>query len=177
MTALSHLCSAAIVQCAMRNRGPTSPRIVVCALAGVFVCLFLPLKLSRDSHVLETVDQPAHLTCSGAPVRKSSSWLPGNAGALKDLHADEETVKSYIRKCVLPAHNDQKEVASSGTTIGIAIPAGGKWLLSNTLTVCTVLRKTLRSALPVEVVYNGPEEHDERLVGQLKVCSVMYTDR
>lgn len=149
----------------------------MCALAAVSVCFFLPFKLSRDSQVLETVDQPAHLTCSGAPVRKSSSWLPGNAGALKDLHADEKTVKSYIRKCVLSAHVDQKEAASSGTTIGIAIPAGGKWLLSNTLTVCTVLRNTLRSALPIEVVYNGPEEHDELLVGQLEVCCIPYARR
>ncbi len=148
---------------------PRSPRTVACALIAVFVCFFVPFKLSRDSEVLDSVEQPAHLTCSGAPVRKTTSWLPGKAGALTDLHTDEKTVKHYIDKCVLPSRIAEEEVTGSGAKVGIAIPAGGKWLLSNTLAVCTVLRKTLKSALLVEVVYNGPEEYDELLVSQLEV--------
>ena len=148
---------------------PRSPRTVACALIAVFVCFFVPFKLSRDSEVLDSVEQPAHLTCSGAPVRKTTSWLPGKAGALTDLHTDEKTVKHYIDKCVLPSRIAEEEVTGSGAKVGIAIPAGGNWLLSNTLAVCTVLRKTLKSALPVEVVYNGPEEYDELLVSQLEV--------
>ncbi|DBA84574.1 TPA: hypothetical protein ACH3X2_006154 [Trebouxia sp. C0005] len=147
---------------------PRSPRTVACALIAVSVCFFVPFKLSRDSEVLDSVEQPAHLTCSGAPVRKTTSWLPGKAGALTDLHTDEKTVKHYIEKCVLPSRIAEEEVTGSGAKVGIAIPAGGKWLLSNTLAVCTVLRKTLKSALPVEVVYNGPEEYDELLVSQLE---------
>ena len=146
-----------------------SPRNIACAFIAAAVVFFVPFKLSRDSQVLDSVEQPAHLTCSGAPVRKSSSWLPGKSGALSDLHADEKTVERYISKCVLPSRIDEKEVAGSGANVGIVIPAGGKWLLSNTLAVATVLRNTLKSSLPIEVVYNGVEEYDEVLVGQLEV--------
>ena len=168
---MSKACSAtATLNRAMRNGSPSrSPRIVICIVLAASVCFFIPFKLSRDSQVLETVDQPAHLTCSGAPARKSASWIPGNAGALKDLRADEKIVRSYIKKCVLPGRPEKDEVTSTGITTGIAIPAGGKWLLSNTLAVCTVLRNSLRSSLPVEVVYNGPEEYDDLLTGQLQV--------
>ena len=151
---------------------PRSPRTIACALIAVSVCFFVPFKLSRDSEVLESVEQPAHLTCSGAPVRKSTSWLPGKSGALTDLHTDEKTVKHYIDKCVLPSRFEEEEVKGSGATVGIAIPAGGTWLLSNTLAVATVLRETLKSTLPIEVVYNGPEEYDELLVSQLQVSYV-----
>ncbi len=148
---------------------PRSPRVVACALIAASVCFFVPFKLSRDSQVLDSIEQPAHLTCSGAPVRKTTSWLPGKIGVLSDLHTDEKTVQHYISKCILPSHTDEDEVKGSGAKVGIAIPAGGKWLLSNTLAVATVLRKTLKSTLPIEVVYNGAEEYDELLVSQLEV--------
>ena len=148
---------------------PRSPRTIACVLIAASVCFLIPFKLSHDSEVLDSVEQPAHLTCSGAPVRKSTSWLPGNAGALKDLRADEKTVKHYIQKCILPSRNSEKTVETTGATIGIAIPAGGKWLLCNTLAMVTVLRRTLKSTLPVEVVYNGQDEYDQMLVGQLQV--------
>ena len=143
-----------------------SPRLVVCALVATGICFFVPFRLSRDSQGLVAVEQPAHLTCSGAPVRKTSSWLPGNAGALSNLRADEDTVQSYIQKCVQPATMEDEEAR---TKVGIVIPAGGMALLSSALAVTTILRKTLMSALPVEVVYNGQEEYDGPLVNQLHV--------
>ena len=143
-----------------------SPRLVVCALVAAAICFFVPFRLSRDSQGFVANEQPAHLTCSGAPVRKTSSWLPGSAGALSNLRADEDTVRSYIKKCILPATTGHEEAR---TKIGIVIPAGGTALLSSTLAVTTILRNTLMSALPVEVVYNGQEEYDGPLVDQLHV--------
>ena len=143
-----------------------SPRLVVCALVAAAICFFVPFRLSRDSQGFVANEQPAHLTCSGAPVRKTSSWLPGSAGALSNLRADEDTVRSYIKKCILPATTGHEEAR---TKIGIVIPAGGTALLSSTLAVTTILRSTLMSALPVEVVYNGQEEYDGPLVNQLHV--------
>lgn len=148
---------------------PRSPRTIACALIAASVCFLIPFKLSHDSEVLDSVEQPAHLTCSGAPVRKSASWLPGKAGALKDLHTDEKTVQQYIRKCITRPQEEGKVVPTTGSSAGVAIPSGGKWLLSNTLAAVTVLRKTLRSKLPVEVIYNGQEEYDEALCNQLEV--------
>lgn len=142
-----------------------SPRLVVCALVAAAICFFVPFKLSRDSQGLVAVEQPAHLTCAGAPVRKSTSWLPGSAGASSNLRADEKTVQSYIKKCILPSATEEEARAK----VGIVIPAGGKALLSSTLAVTTILRKTLMSALPVEVVYNGQEEYDAPLINQLHV--------
>ena len=157
-------------QQAMRSgHAPRSPRLVACALVATVVCFLVPFKLSRDSQVLDAVEQPAHLKCSGAPARKGSSWLPGTAGTLKDLRADEKTVKTYVEKCILSPPTREQEVISAATRAGIVIPAGGKWLLSNTLAVATVLRHALASTLPIEVVYNGQEEYDETLVTQLEV--------
>lgn len=146
-----------------------SPRLVVCALVAAAICFLVPFRLSRDSQNLVAVEQPAHLTCSGAPVRKATSWLPGNAGALSTLRADEDTVQSYIKKCILPASTVNEEAR---TKVGIVIPAGGTALLSSTLAVTTILRKTLMSTLPVEVVYNGQEEYDGSLVNQLHVGTI-----
>lgn len=148
-----------------------SPRLVVCALVAAGICFFVPFRLSRDSQGLVAVEQPAHLTCSGAPVRKTSSWLPGNAGALSNLRADEDTVQSYIKNCILSAPKDDQEVTAK---VGIVIPAGGTALLSSALAVTTILRSTLMSSLPVEVVYNGQEEYDGGLVNQLHVGVSCY---
>lgn len=146
-----------------------SPRLVACALIGTAVCFLVPFKLSHDSPGLVAVEQPAHLTCSGAPVRQATSWLPGKAGALSNLRADEKTVKSYIQNCVVNSATGGEDAKDSRASVGIVIPAGGKALLSSTLAITTVLRKTLMSSLPVEVVYNGQEEHDAPLVSQLQV--------
>ena len=127
----------------------------------------LPYKIARDSEVLELTEQPVYLSCSGAPIRsRGSSWLPGNAGAVRDLRADQKLVQQYSNRCIKEAEVDIKDTRH---TVGIAIPAGGVSLLSNTLAVVTVLRHTLRSVLPVEVIYNGAEEYDEELVTQLEV--------
>lgn len=150
---------------AMRGtRIAITPRIVACALIATTFVVFVPYKLARDSEVLESTEQPTYLTCPGAPVRKSGgSWWPGKKGAYRDLRSDEKLVRQYVDRCLTEYEvEDQK-------TSGIAIPAGGVELLSNALATVTTLRRTLRSALPVEVIYNGPEEYDEKLVSQLEV--------
>lgn len=150
-------------------RSGHAARLLACALIGTAVCFLVPFKLSRDSSGLVAVDQPAHLTCSGAPVRKASSWLPGKPGALRSLHADEKTVARYVKKCIADLATGGKDAKASRATVGIVIPAGGKAMLSSTLAVATLLRETLKSSLPLEVVYNGPEEHDAPLISQLQV--------
>ncbi|KAL3136081.1 hypothetical protein ABBQ32_007105 [Trebouxia sp. C0010 RCD-2024] len=149
-------------------RSGHAARLLACALIGTAVCFLVPFKLSRDSSGLVAVDQPAHLTCSGAPVRKASSWLPGKPGALRSLHADEKTVARYVKKCIADLATGGKDAKASRATVGIVIPAGGKAMLSSTLAVATLLRETLKSSLPLEVVYNGPEEHDAPLISQLQ---------
>lgn len=144
-------------------------RLLACALIGTAVCFLVPFKLSRDSSGLVAAEQPAHLTCSGAPVRKASSWLPGKPGALRSLRADEKTVARYIKKCIADLATGGEDANASRAKVGIVIPAGGKAMLSSTLAVATLLRETLNSSLPLEVVYNGPEEHDAPLVSQLQV--------
>lgn len=106
-------------------------------------------------------------------MRKTSSWLPGNAGALSNLRADEDTVQSYIKNCILPAPKGDDEVTAK---VGIVIPAGGTALLSSALAVTTILRNILESALPVEVVYNGQEEYDGPLANQLHVSVDCYNN-
>lgn len=151
---------------AMRS-APTrrSPRIIACALLSTSLLVFLPYKLARDSKTLELTEQPTYRTCPGAPVRTSGgSWWPGKRGALKDLRSDERLVQQYVDKCIAEQRTDN----TGGS--GIAIPAGGIELLSNALVTVTTLRQSLRSILPIEVIYNGLEEYDEKLVSQLEVC-------
>ena len=144
-----------------------SPRVIACALIATSLCVFVPYKLARDSEVLEETEQPTYLTCAGAPVRKSGgSWWPGKTGAYKDLRSDEKLVRQYVAKCIT-----QEQTENKGT-LGIAIPAGGVELLSNSLAAVTTLRNTLGSTLPIEVIYNGPEEYDKSLISQLEVTAL-----
>ena len=141
-----------------------SPRVIACALIATSLCVFVPYKLARDSEILETTEQPTYLTCAGAPVRKSGgSWWPGKTGAYRDLRSDEKLLRQYVERCIT-----QQQLEDKGTS-GIVIPAGGVNLLSSSLAAVTTLRNTLRSVLPIEVIYNGSEEYDEELIMQLEV--------
>lgn len=47
-----------------------------------------------------------------------------------------------------------------GLTRGIVIPAGGNVLLNHAWATITVLRESLNCSLPIEIIYNGPNEMD-----------------
>lgn len=146
-----------------------SPKTIGRILLATILCVFLPYKLAHDYDFksLYTIVQPIHLICREAPVHPD--WSDAAAGADKDLLADRKLVQQYIdvTRCLREA--ESAEASDSPDTHGIVIVSGGVAMLSNSLAVITVLRETLHSVLPIQVVYFGKEEYDEELVAQLQV--------
>lgn len=148
-------------------------------IVSLCFCVKSKFETTHDKHqsaslISAVTLRPANIICSEKlslrdSLRKprSGHGLGEQAEALSNLYANKKAVASYIKNCVAPATLP----ASAGTklTTGIVIPAGGKALLSSAIALLTVVRETLKSHLPVEVVYNGQEEYEALLVSQLHV--------
>ena len=146
---------------------------LVFALPLTLFLVFLPFKLARGPGYIgiSTIEEPVYMSCTKAPVHPSiADWPARAASGNKDLLGDQILVRQYVHHCLQDGTYTNSKNGKT-ETVGIAIVSGGAALLSSTLTVVTILRESLHSVLPVEVIYKGKEEYDEKLIAQLQVRS------
>ena len=151
------------------RRYTTAVQLLGCVLSAALLFMLLPCKQARESGYNVT-NTPTYLTCMQPPVH--SSKVEGRprqaADVYEQMFADQKLVQQYIQRCLKDAKIVHRQNDTRGNA-GIAIVSGGVAMLSNTLAVVTILRESLHSALPVEVIYKGQDEYDQALVNQLQV--------